>query len=521
MRRCTALAAVVVVVAATAALLLVRMRPRPGPATRATAEAEAAPAARAPAVMGMFYPSSPSALREEIQSCLSKVDVQAPAGELIALIVPHAGYSYSAPVAACAYRQVQGRSYDTVVVIGPSHRFPFSGAALSGIPQWLTPLGPVEVDRAATEGIGKLYPAAQVLDAMHDPEHSIEVQLPFLQVVLGQFKLAPILMSDFSDDNCRNLARAVADWAKGKSVLLAASSDMSHYPSHDDAVRVDRETLAAIETMDAAEVTATTKRLMSQGIAGLSTCLCGEGPIKTVLMAAKMLGADRAQVLKYANSGDAPRGPKAGVVGYGAVALYRNGSPQPEGALNREQQQRLLAIARQAIQDYVRNGHRSELSEQDPGLRKPGAAFVTLRKNGSLRGCIGSLEATKALAEDVRERAVMAAVADPRFSPVRPNELADLEIEMSVLLPLIRVATTEEIDISKHGVTVVSGVRRGMFLPQVARETGWSRDELLTRLCQEKAGLLADAWRNGAELYIFTVQAFSSPAPGALGNAGR
>jgi hypothetical protein len=471
--------------------------------------------------MGMFYPSAASALRDQIQSCLDKVDVRGAAGDLIAIIVPHAGYSYSAPVAAYAYRQVQGRSYDTVVVIGPSHRFPFSGVALSGTGQWLTPLGQVEVNRAATAAISKSCQAAQVLDTVHEPEHSVEVQLPFLQVALGQFKLVPMLMADFSDENCRGLAGALADWAKGKSVLLVASSDMSHYPSYDDAVRVDRETLKAIETMDAAQVTRTTKRLMSEGVPGLSTCLCGEGPVKTVLMAAKMLGADRAQVLKYANSGDVPRGPKAGVVGYGAVALYRSKSPPREGALTWDQQQRLLATARRAIEEYVKTGRQCEVSETDPVLRRPGAAFVTLRKSGALRGCIGSLEPTKALAEDVRDRAIMAAVADPRFSPVRGDELSELEVEVSVLSPLVRVASADEMDISKHGVMVVSGVRRGVFLPQVAQETGWTREVLLTHLCQEKAGLPGDAWKTGAELYIFTVHAFSSPAPGVQTNAGR
>lgn len=519
MRRRARLVAVVVVAAAIGAVLLARIRPRPGPQT--ISSAEAAPSVRAPAVMGMFYPSAASALRDQIQSCLDKVDVRGAAGDLIAIIVPHAGYSYSAPVAAYAYRQVQGRSYDTVVVIGPSHRFPFSGVALSGTGQWLTPLGQVEVDRAATAAISKSYQAAQVLDTVHEPEHSVEVQLPFLQVALGQFKLVPMLMADFSDDNCRGLAGVLADWAKGKSVLLVASSDMSHYPSYDDAVRVDRETLKAIETMDAAQVTRTTKRLMSEGVPGLSTCLCGEGPVKTVLMAAKMLGADRAQVLKYANSGDVPRGPKAGVVGYGAVALYRSKSPPREGALTWDQQQRLLAIARRAIEEYVKTGRQCEVSETDPVLRRPGAAFVTLRKSGALRGCIGSLEPTKALVEDVRDRAIMAAVADPRFPPVRGDELGELEVEVSVLSPLVRVASADEIDISKHGVMVVSGVRRGVFLPQVAQETGWTREVLLTHLCEEKAGLPGDAWKTGAELYVFTVQAFSSPAPGVQTNAGR
>jgi len=498
--------------------VLVRARPRPG--SHAVSPADAAPSVRAPAVLGTFYPRAPSLLRDQIQSCLDRAEVGRAPGEPVAIIVPHAGYRYSAPVAAYAYRLLQGRRYDTVAVIGPSHRFAFDGVALSGVGQWLTPLGRVEVDRAASDAIRKAYPQARVLDSVHDPEHSIEVQLPFLQVTLGQFKLLPMLMADFSDDNCRGLAHALADWARDRSVLLVASSDMSHYPAYDDAVRVDRETLKAIETMDAGQLAATTKRLMSQGVPELATCLCGDGPVKTVLMAAKELGADRVQVLKYANSGDAPLGPRAGVVGYGAVALWRTKKPQQEAGLSSDQQQRLLAIARRAIEEYLASGRSPQISEADPALRKPGAAFVTLRKNGMLRGCIGSLEPTMPLAQEVRDRAIMAAVRDSRFPPVGADELGELGIEVSVLSPLRRVASAEEIDISKHGVMVVSGARRGVYLPQVARETGWGREALLTHLCEEKAGLPGDAWKNSAELYVFTVQAFSSPAPGAKRNAG-
>jgi len=343
-------------------------------------------------------------------------------------------------------------------------------------------------------------------------------------VVLGEFKLLPLLMSDFSKQNCTALAEALAEWARGRRVLLIASTDMSHYPPYDDAVRVDRETLKAIATMDPGEVAATTKQLMSQGVPGLSTCLCGEGPVKAVLEACQLLGADRVEVLRYANSGDAPQGPRHNVVGYCAVAIYRmkGGSVRrEEGELNAEQQRRLLSVARGAIEEYVRSGRVLKFEEDDPALLRPGAAFVTLTKNGMLRGCIGSLEPDKPLVETVRTRAIDASVRDRRFPPVGPGELAELEIEISVLSPVRRVESADEIDITRHGVIVERGTRRGVFLPQVAGETGWSREELLSHLCREKAGLPADAWRKGAALYVFTVQAFSSPAPGEETHVGH
>jgi AmmeMemoRadiSam system protein A len=192
-----------------------------------------------------------------------------------------------------------------------------------------------------------------------------------------------------------------------------------------------------------------------------------------------------------------------------------------ENELNAEQQRRLLSIAREAVEQYVKTGRTLEVEETDPVLMRPGAAFVTLTKGGALRGCIGSLTADAPLAETVRTRAIDAATHDPRFGPVQAKEIAELEIEISVLSPVRRVDSAEEIDISRHGVIVSSGSRQGVFLPQVAAETGWSREVLLSRLCQDKAGLEADAWKKGAALYVFTVQAFSAAAAGEDARAGE
>ena len=517
------LAVLVVAILVVAGVVLVRSIPRQS--VRAFASGRGEPKVRAPAVMGTFYPLAATQLREAVRRYLDAAETAEGPGELVALIVPHAGYSYSGPVAGFAYRRLVGRSYETVAVVGPSHRVPFSGVALSGFDEWYTPLGRVKVDRAGSDAVKESHPKARVVDAAHEPEHSIEVQLPFLQEALGEFQLLPVLMADFSSENCASLARALAEWARGRRVLLVASTDMSHYPAYDDAVRVDKETLRAIETMEAQEVAATTRKLMAQGVPRLSTCLCGEGPVKTILMAARLLGADSARVLKYANSGDVPHGAREGVVGYCAVALYRSNpkaslSGADSGELTSEQQQRLLVLARTTIEEHVRTGRRTAVKESDPALLRPAAAFVTLRKEGQLRGCIGSLQPSQPLAETVRDRAIMAASRDFRFPPVKAEELPHLEIEISVLSPLRPVASADDIDISKHGVVVIQGSRSGVYLPQVAHETGWSRDVLLSHLCRDKARLPADAWKQGAALYVFTVQAFSSPAPGVKTDAG-
>jgi len=470
---------------------------------------------RDPAVAGMFYPLEPSELRANVEQYLKGSERAELPGRILAVIVPHAGYQFSGGVAAHAYRQLEGEEYDTVVLVGPSHRLPFRGAALSAANRWLSPLGPVAVDERGGEALLAAGEGFQTLDDAHGEEHSLEVQLPFLQTVLGDFKLLPVLMSDFSRDNCRRLAAAIADYARDRAVLLVASTDMSHYPSYEEAVRADTETLSAIESLDADRVAEVTQGILARRIPNLGTCLCGEGPVKVVLEAARLLEADYVRVLHYANSGDVAGAPRDRVVGYCAVAICRQHEPEAkeEAGLDAEQQQYLLSLARATIEEHLRGGRAREVDCTDPALLLPGAAFVTLRERGALRGCIGCLQAASPLAETVRDRAIAAATGDPRFRPVRPDELPRLEIEISVLSPLRKVERADDIDISKHGVVVEEGGKSGIYLPQVAEETGWSREELLSHLCRDKAGLPADAWRRGANLYVFTVQAFSAPAP--------
>lgn len=480
---------------------------------------------RPPAVAGAFYPADPEALRTEVNRCLQagRAGPQVE-GELVALIVPHAGYVYSGAVAGHAYRLLEGKRYGTVVLVGPSHRVPLSGLALSGATRWTTPLGSVPLDAAGREALLKV-PSARVSDEAHAAEHSLEVQLPFLQATLGEFRLLPVVIGAASDDVCSALAKAIADYAAQRSVLLIASTDMSHYPAYEDAVRVDGEVVRAIGAGDPGQVERAIRAQMARGVPNLQTCLCGEAPVKVVLMAARQLGAGDIRLLKYANSGDVPGGDRTRVVGYCAFALCRRRQPQGKehgnsSKLTPDQQERLLAIARNAIVSYVSERRIPEVTESDPALLRPAAAFVTLRERGQLRGCIGTLVAETPLAQTVRDRAIAAATEDPRFAPVSRGELESLEIEVSVLSPLRRVSSAEEIELGRHGVLVQSAGRAGVFLPQVAHETGWSREEFLSHLCRDKAGLPADAWRRGADLYVFTVESFTSPALGGRSHGG-
>ncbi|RKY05254.1 AmmeMemoRadiSam system protein B [Candidatus Poribacteria bacterium] len=285
---------------------------------------------REPAAAGAFYPSDPAELKSMIEGFLEKAEVKGVKGEPVALIAPHAGYIYSGAVAAYAFKAIEGRSFDDVIIIGPSHHASFPGASVYRGEGYRTPLGVVKVD---LELVGKLIELGKSISFRpyaHLREHCIEVELPFLQTVLkGEFKIVPILMSDFSPENCSKLSAALVKLLKGveggRKVLLIASSDMSHYPAYRDAVRVDRATIEAVKTLDPERIRENDRKQLSSGVPNLFCTLCGLGPVLVVIETAKKLGADSVYVLKYANSGDVPFGDKRQVVGYMAAVICKGG----------------------------------------------------------------------------------------------------------------------------------------------------------------------------------------------------
>ena len=277
---------------------------------------------RRPAVAGAFYPNSPSTLRRMVREFIDeapRVDVD---GRIIGLISPHAGYVYSGHVAGYAYKQVEGESYDSVIVIGPSHRMPFWGFALWAKGGFETPLGTVPIDEGLASELMSLNDGIKHLPQAHAYEHSIEVQLPFLQESLGEFNLVPILMQDYSEAACHSLASTLGECLKDRNVLIVASTDLSHYPEYDEAVRADRIVIEAVSKFDPAELRRRMDEHMRLGVPELHTMMCGAGPVYVLLEAAKLLGAEKVKVLKYANSGDVPFGDKGQVVGYMAAAIW-------------------------------------------------------------------------------------------------------------------------------------------------------------------------------------------------------
>lgn len=495
-------------------------------------EQSRSPTVRPPAVAGRFYPEQPELLRSKVEGFLAAAPVTALPGPLVGLMVPHAGYEFSGRVAAAAYKLLQNQSFRTVVLLGPTHRWPLEGAALPAEEAFRTPLGEVPVNRKLVQHLLDSQTGFVTLPEAHAEEHSLEVQIPFLQCTLDHFDLVPICCGDLTLNQATRLARGLAAAIRGQKVLLVASSDMSHYPAYDDAVRCDKALLAAIATGEAKRVLAADREWMDRHIPNLVCSLCGLWPVVVWLETAKELGVSGIQVLKYANSGDVPViGDKKQVVGYGAVALYRTGPeslgaarnpskqkekttmtqdkarPPEEGELSPEQQAEVLRIARLSVESHVKEGRPPVIQVADPALKRPCGAFVTLKEKGNLRGCIGSLQATEPLAETVIEMAGAAALRDPRFEPVQPEELPAIDIEVSVLTPLRRISDVNEIEVGRHGLYIVHGIHRGVLLPQVATEQGWEREQFLQHTCL-KAGLSPDDWQKGAQIYVFTAQVF-------------
>ena len=465
---------------------------------------------REPAVAGTWYPGQPDILSNDVKGYLENAKKMEVAGKIVALVSPHAGYPYSGQVAAYAYKLIEGKTFDSVVVIAPSHYVLFKGASLYDRGGFRTPLGVVPVDVELSKKMMEKRKEIQFLPDAHAQEHSIEIQLPFLQVVLKTFKLVPIVMEpDWSWETCQYLSAAIAETVKGKNVLLIASSDLSHFHSYDKAVELDKIVLNHIERFDPEGL----NRDLRQG-----RCeACGGGPIISIMLAAKALGANKGKVLKYLNSGDVT-GDRGRVVGYAAGLFYKTAGGTEKMkeekkvgvdlGLNDQEKKTLHHIAKTVIENKARGKAVPEFKVDAPILKENRGAFVTIQKKGQLRGCIGYIEGRGPLYKTVEEMAEAAAFRDPRFMPVTDRELPDLDIEISVLTPLKRIIDVNEIEVGKHGIYIKKGWYSGLLLPQVATEYGWDRQTFLEHTCN-KAGLPSSAWKDkNAEIYIFSADIF-------------
>lgn len=440
-----------------------------------------------PSVAGMFYPADKNKLSELISHFLSEVEKKSQQGRLIALISPHAGYIYSGKIAAYGYKEIKDRDIKNVILIGPSHHVGFTGASVYIKGGFKTPLGTVKINEKIAEALLNESADVRFYPDAYKKEHSLEVQLPFLQTVLKDFKIVPILIGSPTKKTFEHLVTELPEILDEKTLLIA-STDLSHFYDYNTAKEMDNKVIEAIAKLSTIE----TEHLIRTG----KSELCGGYPVLITLEVAKRAGANLGVIYNYANSGDVT-GDRNRVVGYASIGLYQS-------KLTEEEKKELLQLARNAIIENITNGNVLDKAVSNQKFKTERAVFVTIKRKGKLRGCIGHIQPIMPLYQSVIKNAVAACSRDPRFPPMKEEELRDMEIEISILSPLKPLRDTEKVQVGKHGLYIVKGMKSGLLLPQVATEFGWNRETFLEQVCT-KAGLRKDEWKD-ADLYTFTAE---------------
>lgn len=441
-----------------------------------------------PAVAGAFYPADPDVLKAQVDGYLSKVSPMQLPKDQIALISPHAGYIYSGQVAAHGYKHLSD-DYQTVILIGSSHRVPYNGASVYTQGAFRTPLGLVSVDASFAQAL--INPDSQVTfyPKAFEAEHSLEVQLPFLQRKLKSFKIVPILIGRATPQMHAHLADMLyklISQGRGGKTLIVASTDLSHYYTQDQALAIDAVTLDLVRRLSPQ---ATGEALQSKGAE-----MCGGDGVVLTMEVARRLKATRSIIYKHATSGDVS-GDKSRVVGYLSAGIFSD-------PLTQKDKSQLLALAKDSIAQSVKAGAPVALKWANARLEADGAVFVTIKRHGQLRGCIGHIVPRVPLAESVISNAAASALFDRRFKPMTTDELKDMEVEISVLSPMTPI-DADKIVVGRDGLYIDGAGLRGVLLPQVPVEQGWDREAYLQGICQ-KAGGPERCWNlPGARLYRF------------------
>lgn len=467
------------------------------------------PVVRPATQAGRFYESDARLLSHEVDSLLARHAQRSDDEDVAALIVPHAGYYFSGNVAASAYARLNPeKKYKRIFLLGPSHHEWLDGASVNGeVDYYATPLGDVKVDRETARQLIQADSVFSYQPKAHDREHCLEVQLPFLQRHLGEVPpIVPIIISTNDFSKLKRMAEVLKPWFTDENLFII-SSDFSHYPSYEDAYEVDTKTGEAVASGDVEQFIATIEANARSGKRNLSTSACGEFPIITLML--MLNGQYQVKHIMYQNSGDIGDHDHSRVVGYHSFAFIRNGQTRTntEFTLSYEEKQMLKKIAYTSIKDSLNGKPISMFNHQSSILNQKCGAFVSLHKQGRLRGCIGHFGEDVPLHEIVAEMARAAAFEDPRFPPVHREELGDIDIEISVLTPMRRIQSLDEFQLHKHGIYIRKGYRSGTFLPQVADEVNWTKEEFVGHCSQDKAGLGWNGWRD-AELYVYEAIVF-------------
>jgi len=459
-------------------------------------------ALRPTAVAGSFYTDNKSKLQTEVKTHL-KNSKTFPTQNINALIVPHAGYVFSANVASTAYKTLN-KKYKNIFLIGSSHYVSFNGASIYNIGDYKTPLGNVRVNKTLASKL--------ILDSKyftfnpdaHKKEHSLEVQLPFLQTIYGDsLNIVPIIIATSNRDTIESIAKSLSPYFNDDNLFII-STDLSHYPTFEDANIVDKKILDSLITNSPKKFVEALSKNEDAKIKALQTSACGWSSLLTLLY----ITQDKPykyETLEYKNSAHSKYGDKKRVVGYGAMRVYKSN----EFFLTSKEKQELLNIANLSLYQAIKNKKRLviETSKISPKLKEPLGAFVTLQKNNRLRGCIGTFEPDKPLYKVIVDMTIASALSDSRFKEVTLDELKNIDIEISVLTPRKKIFSLDEIVIGKHGIYIKKGSKTGTFLPHVATEMKWDVKEFVSNCSNEKVGIGYNGYKE-AELFIYEAIVF-------------
>jgi hypothetical protein len=471
---------------------------------------------REPAVAGRFYADTEAKLRKQVNNLLNDAFTESLPGKPVAIISPHAGYQYSGQVAAYGYNAIKDYDYKKVIVLAPSHYSRYRGASILDVDAYKTPLGLVKLNQGICNNLINNPPFIGTFKKAHQREHSLETQLPFLQTVLGNdFELIPILINRLNNEEFDFIAdklRPLID----EDTLIVVSSDFTHYGYGYDYVPFKKDVEANIKKLDYGAF----ERILALDFDGLirykratGITACGFMPVALLL---KLLPDDvQGKILRYDTSGSI-LGDFNSSVSYVSIVFTKDSEPpdiiSDNNSLNNDERLTLLKVARDTLETYIRekklpdvNNGKYTLTQK---LKEKRGVFVTLNKNGNLRGCIGHILPREPLFKAVMKNTVSSSTKDMRFMPVSEDELTDLEIDISVLSPIKKISGPEKFIPGKHGIIIRMLGSSAVFLPQVATEQGWDREETLCHLCK-KARLPAYAWKDdGMEFFIFTAEVF-------------
>lgn len=448
------------------------------------------------AFKGKYYPKSTPILRRDVDHFLKNCEERLVHGKILGLIVPHGKYKVSGQIAAYAYHLLRGKAIDTVIIIGPSHNLSFPGLSIYAKNYYSTPLGKVPINTELAEKLIIENDFITSFPDAHLKEHSIEVQLPFLQRTLQDFKILPILTGNNDADYYLPLTEALLKHIKDQNVLLIASANLSHFHSYFDAASIDKNTIKCLEEFDVEKMNIRLKNKECE--------TCARNSILTVMLTCQKLGADKIKFLRYANSGEIT-GVQWNTVGYASFVLF------DVEELNKDIKDWLLKHGRKSLEEYIRFKKLQSIQEKNPSLAHERGVYITIKKDENIiRGHLGYILPIKPLYQAVSDGVIKAATKDLKYPALTEEELSKVKIEISVLSNIEKVNNFNLIEIGTHGIYLNKGWQSAIILPHIAQENNWSKEKFLEKACQ-RAGLSPQAWKKDKkiDIYLFTAQTFS------------